>query len=154
MINYLVLDIGGECLPALTLKTGEVTQCPMSPTWPVLLPEYRSPMLCLAGRGTRAGEMMKGTLSLFLLVLCLAGAVGWGWLLDLDLLGGLGGVLVVTCHIINIVIKNDFKSLLYSTLKVSKDESCLLELLYFSSCQLSKVWHFQLISQFNNLRKR
>ena len=49
-------------------------------------------MLCLVGlAATLAGEMMKGTLSLFLLVFCLAGAWGWGWARDLA--GGRGGVL-------------------------------------------------------------
>ena len=80
----LVFESGGECLPPLMDHTGDVTQC---------CPVYRSPRLCRAGRATRAGEMMKGTLSLFLLVFCLAGAVGACWLEDPDLFGGRGGVL-------------------------------------------------------------
>ena len=60
----LALERGGECLPE-PVKTGEVTH------W---LESCRSPRLCLAGLATLAGEMMKGTLSLFLRPLCLAGA--------------------------------------------------------------------------------
>ena len=61
-----MLERGGECLPEPE-KTGELTQhCVES---------WRSPRLCLVGlAATLAGEMMKGTLSLFLLVFCLAGA--------------------------------------------------------------------------------
>ena len=61
------MESGGECLPEPE-KTGELTQaCGV-------LQSCRSPRLCLAGLATLAGEMMKGTLSLFLRPLCLAGA--------------------------------------------------------------------------------
>ena len=63
----LVLERGGECLPEPE-NTGELTQhCGVLQSW-------RSPRLCLLGlAATLAGEMMKGTLSLFLLAFCLAG---------------------------------------------------------------------------------
>ena len=69
---HLVLERGGECLPEPE-NTGELTQ-----HWGGdLRQSWRSPRLCLLGlAATLAGEMMKGTLSLFLLAFCLAG--GWG----------------------------------------------------------------------------
>ena len=85
-----MLGRGGECLPDPE-KTGDVTHC---------LESWRSPRLCLAGLATLAGEMMKGTLSLFLLFLCLAGAWGCARVL----LGGRGGVLGGGRHSVSWVI--------------------------------------------------